>query len=129
MGDHHYQLSQSIIDADLKALDALALLPDYQPANPAYSREALLLLRQTFMQAEMNAEQLDEAFELARYARTQGYDVRNTTAQQVHEAVLGFKDQVVAQYGKDSRAVELVGYIRKSERRRPNRRKAAAAAD
>jgi hypothetical protein len=127
MGDHHYQLSQSTIDADLKALEALALLPDYQPANQAYSREALLLLRQTLVQAEATLEQLDEGFEQARFARAQGYDVRNNTAQQLHEAVLGFKDQVVAQYGKDSRAVELVGYIRKSERKRPSRRRAAAA--
>ncbi|MBX0329012.1 hypothetical protein K2Z83_15140 [Oscillochloris sp. ZM17-4] len=49
------------------------------------------------------------------------------TARQIHEAVLGFKDQVGAQYGPDSRAVELVGYIRKPERKKPRKRKATAA--
>jgi hypothetical protein len=126
MGDRSYPLSQSTIDADLKVLEALALLPDYQPTNPAYSREALLLLQQTLIQANISAKQLDDAFEQARFARAQGHDVRDNTAHQVHEATLGFKDQVIAQYGHDSRAVELIGYIRKSERKKPSKRKAVA---
>ena len=35
--------------------------------------------------------------------------------------------QVIAQYGPDSAAVQLLGLKRKSERRRPVRRSAAAA--
>jgi hypothetical protein len=36
------------------------------------------------------------------------------------------KTQVLAQYGEDSYAVQAIGWVRKSDRRRPGRRAAAA---
>jgi hypothetical protein len=43
-----------------------------------------------------------------------------------HDAMLGAKAQVIAQYGDDSHAVEAFGLTRKSERKRPTRRRALA---
>jgi hypothetical protein len=44
----------------------------------------------------------------------------------LHEGILGAKAQVIAQYGPDSHAMQLMGLKRKSERRRPVRRAAIA---
>jgi hypothetical protein len=45
----------------------------------------------------------------------------------LHDGMLGAKAQVIAQYGPDSNAVQLLGLKRKSERRRPVRRAAVVA--
>jgi hypothetical protein len=39
-----------------------------------------------------------------------------------HNLMLGVKDQVIAQFGKDSTQVQAVGLKRKSEYSRPQRR-------
>ena len=44
----------------------------------------------------------------------------------LHDGMLGAKAQVIAQYGPDAHAVQLLGLKRKSERRRPVRRAAVA---
>jgi hypothetical protein len=49
------------------------------------------------------------------------------TSRRFHDAMLGAKAQVVAQYRNDSLAVEAIGLTRKSERRRPVRRRAMMA--
>jgi hypothetical protein len=45
----------------------------------------------------------------------------------LRDGILGARTQVIAQYGADSYAVQLVGLKRKSERRRTVRRAAAGA--
>jgi hypothetical protein len=45
----------------------------------------------------------------------------------LHDGMLGAKAQVIAQYGPDAHAVQLLGLKRKSERRRPVRRAAIVA--
>jgi len=45
-----------------------------------------------------------------------------------HDAMLGVKEQVVAQYGNDSDAVQSLGLTKKSERKSPVRRAQPAKA-
>jgi hypothetical protein len=45
-----------------------------------------------------------------------------------HKAVLGAKDQVVAQYGDDSNQLQALGYKKKSEYKSPSRTAPAAPA-
>jgi len=46
----------------------------------------------------------------------------------LHEGILGARSQVIAQYGPDSNAVQMLGLKRKSERKRPTRKSSAPAA-
>ena len=105
------------LQADQDALSAIQNLGDYKPANPAYATEKLsaaLTAMQTAQQAEVNAQ---NALDSAR-------DAANQAEWAFHNAMLGVKDQVVAQYGDDSDAVQSLGLKKKSERKSPVRKKA-----
>jgi hypothetical protein len=51
-----------------------------------------------------------------------GFAPEGVERRRAEQGILGAKTQVIAQYGADSRAVELLGLKRKSARRRPTRR-------
>jgi len=109
------RLSPEAIQNNRSALIGLQSLPDYQPQNPACSvgeLDALVRTMELAQQAEVRALQVLAA------AR----DAAAVSEWQLHEAMLAAKAQVIAQYGPDAPAVQLVGLKRKSERRRPVRR-------
>ena len=62
---------------------------------------------------------LQEALEQARVVEIE-------TTHAFHDVILGAKDQVIAQYGPDATAVQIIGLTRKSDHKRPTRRKATA---
>jgi hypothetical protein len=66
--------------------------------------------------AEVNAQ---NALDTAR-------DAANAAEWDFHNALLGAKDQVIAQYGKDSDQIQALGLKKKSERKTPVRRNVAA---
>ena len=104
------------LQADQDALTAIQNLGDYQPANPAYKAEKLgtaLSSMQSAQQAEVNAA---NALAAAR-------DSAVAAEWSFHNAMLGVKEQVVAQYGNDSDAVQSLGLTKKSERKSPVRKK------
>ena len=111
------RLPADVLLADRQVLVGIQLLTDYAPFNSAYSAEKLAELRQAMeaaQQAELSAQQ----------ALTAARDAAQVAEWAVHDGVIGARDQVVAQYGPDSNAMQLVGRKRKSERRRPARRAA-----
>jgi hypothetical protein len=110
---------QSILTIDRSILRAIQGLIDYQPVNSLYSTAQLVQLEATLTQAELGVVQ-------AQAALDQAYAVRAETSRAFHNAIIGAKEQVIAQYGNSSLAVEMVGLRRKSDRRRPVRRQAAA---
>jgi hypothetical protein len=114
------RVTAAALAADREAVLALQDLLDYAPRNVAFSTPALQQIEAELTQAEQAEGRARRAFELAR---TQADEV----ARRFHDAVLGAKAEVIAQYGTDSPAVENVGLKRKSERKRPSRRPAAAA--
>ena len=113
------RLSPDHVKADRNALIGVQSLPDYMPYNSAYSAAALAELGRAAdeaRQAEMRAIQMLAA------AR----DAAGAAEWALHEGILGARAQVIAQYGPDSHAMQLLGLKRKSERRRPVRRATAA---
>jgi hypothetical protein len=112
------RLSASHIQSDRHALIGVQSLPDYTPISSAYSALKLADLQHAMedaQQAEIRAQQ----------ALSTTHDAATTAEWAFHEGVLGAKTQVIAQYGPDSNAVQLLGLKRKSERRRMVRRNGA----
>jgi hypothetical protein len=115
----NYRLPSAVLDADRDALLALKDLADYTPVNQAYSAPALSTLSEALQQAEEAEVRAQKALAAAR-------DNAAAAAREFHNAMLGAKAQVIAQYGSDSYAVQALGLKKKSERRRPARRSASS---
>lgn len=110
------------VQANRNALIGLQSLPDYMPANRAYTVERLLEIAQ-------EVERLRE--EEVRAAQTLAMlrDQAASAEWAMHDGILGARAQVIAQYGPDSHAVQLLGLKRKSERKRTVRKAAASPAE
>ena len=108
------------LQADLDALTALRSFSDYAAANPAYALQKLestLTGMKSAQDAEVNAQ---NALASAR-------DAAAAAEWDLHNMLLGAKDQVVAQYGKDSDQVQSLGLKKKSEYKAPKRKAKKAA--
>ncbi|MBK9713263.1 MAG: hypothetical protein IPO81_18405 [Kouleothrix sp.] len=113
--NQNYRLQAAVIDADREALLALKDLADYQPVNPAHSVEALTALSEKLRLAEEADLRVQKAQVAAREALIEfGWEF--------HNAMLGVKAQVTAQFGSNSLAVQALGLKKKSDRKRPVRR-------
>jgi hypothetical protein len=112
------RLPPDVIAADRALLLAIQSLSDYQPSNSTYSVANMQQAEASLSQAEQSTVRVEEALDQAR-------DVEQDTAHFLHDIALGVKAQVIAQYGPDSAAVEIIGLTRKSDRKRPTKRKAA----
>ena len=109
--DRSYRIRPETIKADRDALNALQDLHDYAPLNPAYSVAALTALNQTLEQALQNEHRIEKALKAAQ-------DAVKAAGWTLHDAMLGAKIQVAAQYGDDSDAIQSLGLKKKSKRRR-----------
>jgi hypothetical protein len=114
-----YEGMRCPLAADHTTVMALQNLLDYQPVNPIYSTAQILQLQASLAQAK-------QADQLAEGSRVQARAFLIEISRRYHDAVLGARTQVVAQYGPDSTAVTLIGLTRKSERKRPVKRTVAA---
>ena len=95
--------------------------PAYTPINPAYSLEAV-------SNAHLELENLRRAEAQAAVAAAATRDSVVAKEWEFHNLMLGVKEQVIAQFGKDSSEVEALGLKRKSEYK-PPRRRAKAGSD
>ena len=112
------RLRTEVLHADHMTLVALQALADYRPHNQNYTPEAISTLKEAVEQARQMEIRAENAYESARNAAI-------AAEWAMHNAILGAKTQVIAQYGPDSDAIQSLGLKRKSERKRPARRKAA----
>ena len=113
--------SQTLL-ADREAYVAMRSMSDYTPANTSYSSDELTDAYEAMevaLAAEINAQ---NALKAAR-------DAARKAERKFHEAILGAKDQVVAQYGPDSNQVQALGLKKKSDRKRPTRRVAVPSTE
>ena len=99
MADQTRRLSPSVLQADTDALNALKNIPDYKPANAGYTLDA-------------DETQKQAALDSAR-------DDATTAEWQFHNAILGVKEQVRAQFGADSNELQALGLVKKSEKAKP----------
>ena len=108
------------LKADQAAYTALQAMQDYAPSNPTFSKTTAtesFASYQAAQQAEINAQNTLDA------AR----DAAAKTEWDFHNAMLGVKAQVIAQYGDDSDQAQALGLKKKSERKSPVRKAKAAA--
>ena len=111
------RIAPSLIASDIAAHDALRAISSYAPSNPAYTIAELDKKRQA-LEAKRAAEaQTAAAYDAAR-------DEAVAAEVEYHNAILSSRDQVVAQFGKDSNEVQAVGRKKVSEYRKPTRKKA-----
>lgn len=108
------RITPSNLKADREAHDALQAMTDYTPSNPAYKLAELTAKRQQ-MEDKLRAE--TQAAAAAAAAR----DEAAAAEWEFHNAIIGAKQQAVAQYGKDSTNVQSLGLKRESEYKSPRR--------
>jgi hypothetical protein len=103
------------IEADESVFSALQTIKSYTPINSAYSLEAVKAAH----------EGLRSSHEAEAEAQVQAQAARNESVArewEFHNLMLGVKEQVIAQFGKDSAEVAALGLKRKSEYKTPRRR-------
>ncbi|HJZ49244.1 MAG TPA: hypothetical protein VKE41_18830 [Roseiflexaceae bacterium] len=113
------RLSSDEIQANRHALIGVQSLADYTPHNSAYGAAQLAELGRAMEEAQQAEVRAVQALATAR-------DAAMAAEWALHDGILGAKADVIAQYGPDSNAVQLLGLKRKSERKRPVRRAAVA---
>ena len=103
------------IEADESGFAALQTITSYTPINPAYSLDAV-------RRAHLELENLRRAEAQAQAAMVAARDGAVAKEWEFHNLMLGVKEQVIAQFGKDSAEVQALGLKRKSEYKLPRRR-------
>jgi hypothetical protein len=106
--NQHKRLVPSTLADDETAFNALQNITGYTPANPAYAVTAI-----TQALTDMRTAQAVEDQAVAALATARDQAIGKEWA--VHNLMLGVKDQVKAQFGKDSTQVQELGLKRVSE--------------
>jgi hypothetical protein len=106
--DESKRLNPALVESDKTSFAALQAVANYAPTNPTYVMAAI-----NTAQAELHAAQQMEAQAAAAAATARDNAVAKEWA--FHNLMLGARDQVVAQFGRDSTEVQAVGLKRVSE--------------
>jgi hypothetical protein len=106
--------SPQVLSEDGDALDALKGIQNYTPANENYTVAKLDTAKSAMEAAQLVETQAEAAFKAAR-------DAAVAKEWAFHNAVLGAKKQVVAQFGDDSDEAQAIGLKKKSEWKAPQR--------
>ena len=88
---------------DHKTVMALQNIPTFQYINPIHNPAELLRIQTVLIQEEQEEQAAEQALMQIRTRRA-------TTSQTYHDAVVGARAQVLAQYGSDSNEVALIVY-------------------
>ncbi|HEX8773037.1 MAG TPA: hypothetical protein VF735_05485 [Pyrinomonadaceae bacterium] len=112
--DENKRIRPALLQTDEDAFAALQTIEGYAPANSNYTLAAATTAHAELAAAQARAVQAEAAAAEAR-------DTAVAKEWAFHNMMLGVKDQVVAQFGKDSSQVQALGLKRKSEYRSPGR--------
>jgi len=110
------RLRPSYLEADQDACTALLDMPGYHPMDPVHSQDSLLNKRDRMRAAREEEIRLRGALQAAR-------DAAVAAEWDFHNTILGAKGEVIAQFGDDSDQLQSLGLKRKSEYKRPGRKK------
>ena len=110
------RITFGVLSVDRKAFAALQALAGYAPSNQAYTTENIKAARDRMEDLQREAIQAEAAAVAKRDAAT-------AAEWEFHNAMLGAKTQVTAQFGPDSNEVQAMGLKKKSEYKSPVRRK------
>ena len=106
--------------ADLDAYMALQGIENYTPANAAYNLEAVGSKLEAMKGAQNDEFAVQNALATARDAST-------AAEWEFHNFMLAVKEQVIAQFGKNSDQLQALGLKKKSEYKAPARKAKPAA--
>lgn len=109
------------LQADIEAFDALKAIDGYAPANPAYTVDAITAKRKAMEDKQAAETQAAAAADAAR-------DDSASSEWDYHDVMLGAKEQIAAQFGKDSNKYQSLGMKKKSEYAKATGRKAKTPA-
>jgi hypothetical protein len=115
------RIDPKTLQADIASYQAMLNITGYTPANTAYSTA-----NGTTAYTAMTGKQTSET--QAKATADAARDDATSAEWDFHNYVLGMKDQVRAQFGADSNELQAVGLKKKSEKKKPNVKKAPAAA-
>jgi hypothetical protein len=118
--DQTVPVAADTLKADADALAALNVMGGYSPANADYTLNKINATSTAFKAAEDAFAQTEAAWQTAR-------DAHVAAQWAFHNAILGAKQQVIAQYGDNSDEAQAVGLRKKSERAKPAAKAKAAA--
>jgi hypothetical protein len=108
------RIRPSHLQQDRDAFGALKGIADYKPAKPDYSVASIMTLQTAMVDKRDIEAQKQGELDAAR-------DDSTAAEWAFHNAVLGAKEQVVAQFGADSNELQALGYKKKSEYKSPSR--------
>jgi hypothetical protein len=114
--DTSRRVTPNIIKQDIDSFNGLKTITGYTTARAEALPEALL---QAYN--EMLAKQSDETEKQALFKSAA--DASKQAEWNFHNAVLAMKESVKGQFGSDSDAAQAVGFKKKSERKRPTKKK------
>lgn len=117
--DQTRRIASGVLGDDRAGFDALQGIAGYTPANPAFTVEKIKALRDRMDDLLREATQAEVAADAKRAAA-------NAAEWEFHNAMLGAKVQVTAQFGDDSDEVAALGLKKKSDYKSPTRRKQVA---
>jgi hypothetical protein len=112
--DQSKRLKPAQLASDRASVAALKTITNYSPANPDFSQTAL----DTSL-TELDAAQQAET--QATVALAAARDNAVAKEWELHNKVMGMKDQVIALFGRDSNQAQTVGRKKPSERKSPRR--------
>ena len=113
------RLSPAQLQADLDAYTALQGIATYTPANTAYAKTAITA-KLTAMKTAQDSEVA------AQVTLSTARDTSTAAEWDFHNFMLAAKEQVIAQFGKSSDQVQVIGLKKKTEYRALIRKAKAA---
>jgi hypothetical protein len=115
MADETKRVKPTLLQKDRNAFSALQAISNYAPANQAYTVEAITQAHSDLQSAQTAEAQAVAALDAAR-------DNAVAREWEFHNLMLGVKDQVTAQFGRNSNEVQSLGRKKASERKPPKRK-------
>jgi hypothetical protein len=107
------RIRPSVLQQDRDAFSALKGITGYTPANANFSVASITTVQGTLVAKREIEAQKEGEFDAAR-------DVAVAAEWAFHNAILGAKDQVIAQFGDDSNELQALGLKKKSEFKSPS---------
>ena len=109
------RLRPDLLADDTATYQAWQAIPNYQPNNPALAVGPVKTNYQNLQALQTAETQAKATYDAAR-------DNAAKAEWEFHNVMLGIKDQVASQFGRDSNEYQALGLKKKSERKAPTRK-------
>jgi hypothetical protein len=110
------RLTPSILQQDIDSYNGLKAVPSYTTVRVEATPKALLEAHTTMLTKQREETEKQALFKAAA-------DAAKQAEWDFHNAVLAMKEAVKGQFGSDSDAAQAVGLKKKSDRKRPTKKK------